>query len=184
MKRVLVLLLFFISIIQADIKKDKICHETKEKFKQINYLLNKFDETRGAFAIFKQSKINYYFNNPKTNYECIEKYKDKWLYLLYKNRQYYQLEKLYRTDKNNYFIPLYIGHLARDNKNIQKALEYYNKYITLKKDNIDKDVLKYIKSGGLKPYKSKWGKKPHFFHNISLIHFFLFCIFYNSPYTI
>lgn len=158
MKKLWVLLLF-ISVIWADKQEDKMCQETKEKFEQIDYLLNEFNETHKALVIFDRSKIKYNFENARASYKCIAQYKNKWLYLLYKNKRAYVLKNLYRTDKNNYLLPLYIGHIARDNHHRKKALEYYSKYMALKKEDIDKDVLKYIKSGGLMPYKSKWGEK-------------------------
>ncbi len=159
MKKVLILWLLFVFMVLANTQEDKVCKDTKEKFEQIDYLLNEFNGTHEALVVFNRSNIKYYFENPRTKYKCIEQYKKKWLYLLYKNKRAYLLESLYRRDKDNYLIPLYIGHIARDRQKTKKALEYYNKYIALKKEDIDKDVLKYIKSGGLMPYKSKWAEK-------------------------
>ncbi len=159
MKKLWILLLILGSVIQADAKEDKVCQEARDKFEQIGYLVNKFDDSRGAFAILNRSQVGYHFKNTKSKYKCLDEYKNKYLYLLYKNNKRYLLEGLYRTDKTNYLIPLYLGDLARDNNHVEKALEYYEKYITLKKEHLDKNVLKYMKSGGLEQYKSKWGKQ-------------------------
>jgi len=159
MKKLWMLLLIWSSVIYADAQEDKVCKEAKDKFEQVDYLVNNFKEYSGAFAIFSRSNVAYSFKNTKIQYKCLNKYKDRWLYLLHKNNKLYLLEKLYRTDKTNYLLPLYIGHLARKNNNTQKALDNYNKYITLKKDHLDKDVLKYIKSGGLIQHKSRWAKR-------------------------
>lgn len=137
MKKLWILLLTLGSVIYANSQEAKVCQEAKEKFEQIDYLLENFNEERGAFAIFNRSRISYHFKNTKTNYKCLDEYKNRWLYLLYKNNKRYPLENLYRTDKTNYLIPLYLGHLSKDNKNTQKALDYYNNYIKLKKVNID-----------------------------------------------
>jgi len=159
MNKLFILLLLLLSVTQADIQEEKICKEANEKFEQINYLLDKHNEVRGAYAIFERSSMGRYFTNPRKNYKCLKQYKKKWLYLLYKNSKRYPLQNLYKTDKSNYLIPLYLGHIAKESKDTYKALEYYNSYIALKKENLDKEVLKYIKSGGLIPYKSKWAKE-------------------------
>ena len=59
MKKLWMLLLILSSVIYADTQEDKVCKEAKDKFEQIDYLINNFEEYRGAFAIFSRSNIAY-----------------------------------------------------------------------------------------------------------------------------
>lgn len=156
-KSIWVLTLPFVFIF-ANADKEKLCTKVDHTFKQIHFLLDQFDDTSGAYHLFKESRLKSIFSKNDQANQCVSKQYNTWYYLLYKNNQRYTLSSLSQSNPTNYLIPLYLGHLARDNDQKEKALSYYQNYIELKKTDIEPQVQEYIQSGGLKPYISKWAQ--------------------------
>lgn len=154
----LLLILLLSSAAYAAYDEASLCKELDVKFEQADYLIKTFNDHRGAYTVVKHSPINYRQNGTRNaSLQCLDTYKDRWIYLLYKNDQFGSLEQLFRQDETNPLLARYLGDISKKHKRSEQALTYYRQYVTLTKKP-DPKVLEYIKSGGLIAYKSKWAK--------------------------
>jgi hypothetical protein len=169
----LVLLLIPFMLLARMYNPDDVCKDTKLVMQEAKMINDKFKDPTNAVNLLGAGAFrSVMYRKP----QCMDEklylnYLDKYSFYLSKSRNYnsYRMIENFikRYPKHSYFY-LSLGKSYEkqyyENNRIdarQKALETYETYIKLaqeQKQNIDKKVLAFVKSGGLKKADETWGK--------------------------
>jgi hypothetical protein len=149
---------------------DDICKDVKIIVKEAEMINEKFKDPKNAFIFLNATAFNQItYRKPK----CMSEkehltYLDTYAYLSSQTEGRSMIELFIKKYPNHLYFYKTAGESYerqfdkhKNSKYRQKALKYYAKYVELAKEKnqkVDKKIVDYLKSGGLKKAKSTWGK--------------------------
>ncbi len=174
-KRAVLILIAAISLYSQDLQ-EQICSRVKTLLKESAVLYRDFNDSNSALTLLKNSEFRsiLYFRELSclSKKEYIDALNQYSLYLL-KSKNSYEAEKflerfIKKYPKNplayyylgEFYKKRYFQNPSRFVKYRQEAFDNFKRYIKLAKEqglNLKKEVIEFVKSGGLKRAKSTWG---------------------------
>ncbi|SFV52049.1 hypothetical protein MNB_SV-6-1344 [hydrothermal vent metagenome] len=169
MKKLIVLLIPFV-LIGRGYNPDDICKDVKIVAKEAEMIDKKFKDPKNAFALLNATAFRQItYRKPKCmNEKEYLSYLDTYAYLSTYSERIGTIEQFVKKYPNHIYFYKVAGESYerqfdkyQNSEYRQKALKYYAKYVELSKEKnqkVDKRVVEYLKTGGLKKAKSTWGK--------------------------